>query len=56
MLNLYIARSSSSEVQTQLKIASRLGFAPLNKTTFELIENPFAQLVGLINSLKARRE
>ena len=51
---LYIARGSLSEVQTQLKIANRLGFAPLNKTTLELIENTFAQLGGLINSLKAR--
>lgn len=52
---LYIARGSLSEVQTQLQIASRLGFAPLNQTTFELIENTFAQLGGLINSLKARK-
>jgi|TARA_B100001059_G_scaffold10758_1_gene8762 four helix bundle protein len=51
---LYIARGSLSEVQTQLQIASRLGFAPLNQTTLELIENTFAQLGGLINSLKAR--
>lgn len=53
---LYIARGSLSEVQTQLKIANRLGFAPLNKETSELIENIFAQLGGLINSLKARKE
>lgn len=53
---LYIARGSLSEVQTQLKTANRLGFAPLNKTTAELIENTFAQLGGLINSLKARKE
>jgi four helix bundle protein len=53
---LYIARGSLSEVQTQLKIASRLGFAPLNKTTFELIESIFAQIGGLINNLKARKE
>jgi len=51
---LYIARGSLSEVQTQLQIASSLGFAPLNQTTLELIENTFAQLGGLINSLKAR--
>jgi four helix bundle protein len=51
---LYIARGSLSEVQTQLKIADRLGFSPLNKTILELIENTFAQLGGLINSLKAR--
>lgn len=53
---LYIARGSLSEVQTQLKIANRLGFSPLNKTASELIENTFAQLGGLINSLKARKE
>lgn len=53
---LYIARGSLSEVQTQLKIANRLGFTPLNNTTAELIENTFAQLGGLINSLKARKE
>ena len=52
---LYIARGSLSEVQTQLQIASRLGFAPLNQTILELIENTFAQLGGLINSLKARK-
>lgn len=53
---LFIARRSLSEVQTQLKIANRLGFSPLNKTTLELIENIFAQLGGLINSIKARKE
>lgn len=43
-------------MQTQLKIANRLGFALLNKTTAELVENTFAQLGGLLNSLKARKE
>jgi four helix bundle protein len=53
---LYIARGSLSEVQTQLLISQRLGFSPLNQTTTELIENTFAQIGGLINSLKSRNK
>ena len=53
---LYIARGSLSEVQTQLLISQRLGFSPLNQTTAELIENTFAQIGGLINSLKSRNK
>jgi len=49
------ARGSDAEFIRFLYIASRLGFAPLNQTTLELIENTFAQLGGLINSLKARK-
>jgi four helix bundle protein len=51
---LIIARGSLSELETQCLLAQRLGFSRSLEDLFGIIEQVFAQLGGLINSLKNR--
>ena len=51
---LYMARGSLSEVDTQLKIANRLGYLPDLQPSTDLIEQAFAQLGGLIKHLQGK--
>src|SRR5690349_16462149 len=49
--HLSIARGSLSELDTQHKIAVRLGFPATNPHLSELVERVFARLTALMNSL-----
>ncbi|TAM11126.1 MAG: four helix bundle protein [Nevskiaceae bacterium] len=51
---LYMARGSLSEVDTQTKIAQRLGYIVDTQEVENQLEECFAQLGGLINHLKAK--
>lgn len=48
---LTIARGSVSEMETQLRIAERLGYMKGNNRIDELIERAFGKLSGLIKSI-----
>ena len=52
---LSIARGSLSELDTQLQIAARLGYGATPAATQTRIDDVFAMLTGLMNSLQARR-
>ena len=52
---LYIARGSHSEVNTQLEIASRLGYTKDMDNLNQSIEQAFAQLGGLIRHMEAKK-
>lgn len=51
---LYVARGSLSEIETQLRIAAELGFITPDTNLATNIDQLFAKLGALINSLKAR--
>jgi four helix bundle protein len=48
---LSIARGSLSELDTQVQIAIRLGFAPVCPPVNDLINRVFARLTALLNAL-----
>jgi four helix bundle protein len=52
---LSIARGSLSELDTQLQLATRLGFASESKEQVELLDRVFAKLNALIRSLSKPR-
>ena len=52
---LSIARGSLSELDTQVHIAMRLGFAEPSQGLIELVDRVFAKLNALIKSLKTPR-
>jgi four helix bundle protein len=52
---LSIARGSLSELDTQLLLATRLGFATESKEQVELLDRVFAKLNALIRSLSKPR-
>ena len=52
---LSIARGSLSELDTQLKIADRLGFAEISPELNELVDCVFSKLNALIRSLNKPR-
>lgn len=47
-----IARGSLSELDTQVQIAERLGYASAQPTMVDLIERSFARLTALLNALE----
>lgn len=49
---LSIARGSLSELDTQVQIANRLGFAPLSNDLVGLVDRVFAKIHALIRSLE----
>jgi four helix bundle protein len=51
---LSIARGSLSELDTQLQIATRLGFAEQSDQLASLVDRIFARLTALMNVLDAR--
>ena len=51
---LSIARGSLSELDTQLQISERLGYGAIAPDTRASINEVFAMLTGLMNSLKNR--
>jgi four helix bundle protein len=51
---LSIARGSLAELDTQISIATRLGFAAAPPETREILHRTFARLNALIQSLEAR--
>jgi four helix bundle protein len=51
---LSIARGSLSELDTQLQIAARLGYGTIPVDTQVCIDEVFAMLTGLMNTLRAR--
>ena len=51
---LSIARGSLSELDTQLQIAARLGYGAIPLDTKACINEIFAMLTGLMNSLQTR--
>ena len=51
---LAIARGSLSELETQLQLAQRLGYATQIEQTAAHIDTVFGQLGGLIRTLKLR--
>jgi four helix bundle protein len=51
---LSIARGSLSELDTQLQIAARLGYGAIPLDTKACINEVFAMLTGLMNSLQTR--
>jgi len=53
---LSIARGSLSELDTQLQIAIRLGYSPLEPELTEIIDRVFAKITALINALDNRGE
>jgi four helix bundle protein len=53
---LSIARGSLSELDTQLQIAIRLGYAPLKLELTEIIDRVFARTTALISALDNRGE
>ncbi len=53
---LSIARGSLSELDTQLQIAERLGFAKRTPLLADTIDGLFAKITALINSLERRGE
>jgi len=52
---LSIARGSLSELDTQLQIAERLGYGAIAPDTRTSINEVFAMLTGLMNSLQNRK-
>ena len=53
---LSIARGSLAELDTQIQIATRLGFAPSTTELGEVVHKTFARLNSLIHSLEQRIE
>ena len=51
---LYIALGSSSEIETQLEIAMRLGYMKNQTNTFDLLTDIRKLIQGLIRSLKKK--
>jgi len=51
---LYIALGSSSEIETQLEIAMRLGYIKNQANTFDLLTDIRKLIQGLIRSLKKK--
>lgn len=51
---LYIALGSSSEIETQLEIAMRLGYMKNQANTFDLLTDIRKLIQGLIRSLKKK--
>jgi len=51
---LVIARGSLSELETQCRIALRLGYVQQIESILDTIDNTFSQLGGLINAIKKR--
>jgi four helix bundle protein len=51
---LVIARGSLAELETQLNITRRLGFASVTNEIFDQCNKVFAKLSGLIESLKRK--
>ena len=51
---LSIARGSLSELDTQLQIAARLGYGTIPVDTKISIDEVFAMLTGLMNTLRTR--
>jgi four helix bundle protein len=51
---LVIARGSLSELETQCRIALRLGYVQQIESVLDTIDNTFSQLGGLINAIKKR--
>ena len=51
---LYIALGSSSEIETQLEIAMRLGYMKNQANTFDLLTDIRKLMQGLIRSLKKK--
>jgi four helix bundle protein len=52
---LSIARGSLAELDTQLKISTRLGFAEISADVNELVDRVFSKLNALIRSLSKPR-
>lgn len=52
---LHMARGSLSELETQLRLAARLGFGSSPEAVSEGIERAFTQLGGLLKHLKSRK-
>jgi four helix bundle protein len=51
---LSIARGSLSELDTQVQIATRLGYGKLANALLASIETVFAQLTALMNAIQKR--
>jgi four helix bundle protein len=51
---LSIARGSLSELDTQMLIAQRLGYAKITTQVAECIDDIFAMITALMNALKKR--
>ena len=51
---LSIARGSLSELETQLQIASRLGYGNINTAIADCIDGVFAKLTALMNAIHKR--
>lgn len=49
---LLISRGSLSELETQLMLATKLGYMEKNNSIMEIVEKLFGLLGGLINSVK----